>query len=144
MKKILFSFALALMFASAFYNCKKTKEEILKPAGKLGDTLTLAYHQEAAIDPTDLKVAFKSLVADSRCPQNVECFWQGAADVEMRFAFGAQEIVDTMHVYGLGFPPDPDSTYAFGYKVYLLDVLPYPADVTPVPQENYAVKVLVK
>jgi hypothetical protein len=142
MQKFLFPVALALVFSAALYNCKKTTE-VLQPSGSLGDTLTIGYNQIVTIDPTNLKVAFKSLIADIRCPSTVECIWQGLADVEIMSTLGSATQVDSLRVGGNISPSDPDFATAFGYKIRLVDVLPYPSSFDPIPAANYSIKVVV-
>lgn len=142
MRKCLFPAVLAVCFSAALYNCKKTTD-ILQPTGMLGDTLTIAYNQFVTVDPANLKVAFKSLLGDSRCPTNVICVWQGRADVEIQSTLGSATQIDTMTVGGDINPSDPDTTKAFGYKIRLVDVLPYPLAPDLTPAANYSVKVLV-
>lgn len=142
MQKILFPVALALLCSAALYNCKKTTE-VIHPNGLLGDTLTIGYNQIVTIDPTNLKVAFKSMLGDSRCPITVECFWQGQVDVELQSTLGSATQVDSLTVGGGISASDPDFATAFGYKIRLIDVLPYPLSFDPIPAANYSVKVVV-
>jgi len=73
----------------------------------------------------------------------VECFFQGQADVELQSVFGSATQVDSLRVGGNINPSDPDFATAFGYKIRLVDVLPYPSSFDPIPAANYSVKVVV-
>ncbi|MEI6409945.1 MAG: hypothetical protein WCR52_11210 [Bacteroidota bacterium] len=142
MQKFLFPVALALAFSAALYNCTKTTDT-LRPSGSLGDTLTIGYNQIATVAPINLQVVFKSLISDSRCPTDGICVWQGQADVEIQSKLGSATQPDSLRVGGNISPSDPDFATAFGYKIRLIDVLPYPASSNSIPVNNYSIKVVV-
>lgn len=65
---------------------------------QLNEEFTLDFNKSASItiDGTAYAIKFTELIEDSRCPENVECFWAGRVIVNMevnesdQFALGLQ------------------------------------------------------
>src|SRR5262249_38426306 len=52
----------------------------------LGREFTLAVGQSAVVDATGLRIALQGVGADSRCPVDVHCVWEGDAAVSVEVA----------------------------------------------------------
>lgn len=50
----------------------------------MGETFTLRVAESAAVYPRDVVLQFSEVVADSRCPEDVVCVWEGDAEVSVR------------------------------------------------------------
>jgi hypothetical protein len=98
----------------------------------LGDTLSNA--------DQNIWITFDSLLQDSRCPVNVNCIWQGNAEVSIRFSnnrYIQQVRLNT-------FPDFQRQKAVFGYTISLIDVLPYPHTDSLYVEDDYSVKLTVK
>jgi hypothetical protein len=102
------------------------------PAGKISDhVFELRYGQTAVLASGNLSVTFKSVLADSRCPSGVVCFWEGEATIGLRVitpSAGAHNLVLTLRP-GCAYRCNPDKAIqdTLGYRFQLLAVDPYPA-----------------
>ncbi len=98
--------------------------------------VVLGYGQEKRIEGTELRVAFTGVGADSRCPVDVVCVWQGNAAIELRLTAGegAPEAIE------LNTALDPKAADAAGVHVALLEVRPASRSDTPTVRESYSVR----
>jgi len=69
-------FLLVLIFSSILYSQEPEYIEIVKVLNAGGE---LEIGQEIINDKTSIK--FIKVISDSRCPEKVECIWQGEAEV---------------------------------------------------------------
>lgn len=84
------------------------------------------------------RITFAMVEGDSRCPCDVECFWEGVATV--RLLAGS----DTLRLHTLDKLEFSRST-TFGNKtIRLVDLLPYPCEGQPDSQEDYRLSVVVE
>lgn len=90
-------------------------------ARALGDTVRIVVGQAAVFDGGKLEVAFDTLEADSRCPADAVCVWQGDAAARFRLAVGSRRVGTTLHT-----TLDPKQVAFDGYVVRLVNVEPYP------------------
>jgi hypothetical protein len=105
----------------------------------LGDTLNVRIAETWADASNRISVRLDSVAEDSRCPLNLECFWQGNAKAILTCASGTGRAIFGLNTYP-GFLQD---TTVFGRSIKLLDVMPYPVWKTPIPKEDYSVKLVV-
>jgi|GEM_PF-1334970 len=92
-------------------------------------------------------IRFDSLFGDSRCPIDplALCAWEGRADAGIHLNIQDFSRLDTLSAAGLSNAAVFDSTEFSGYTIRLLAIEPYPtASNTPIPKEEYKVKLLVK
>lgn len=76
-------------------------------------------------------------VQDSRCPIDVECIWQGEAEIEIKFDSPFQETI-VLSTY------DNLVDTVGNYTVKLLDVSPYPISTKTIKPEDYTIKLKVE
>jgi hypothetical protein len=109
-------------------------------AVSLADRFTLAPGQTAQIEGTGLRVTFESVSADSRCPVDVTCVWEGDAVVIVSVqATGSARLQHELHTSGR-YPTEAD---AGDYRVRLVEVAPVPrSGASPAPGD-YRVTLLV-
>jgi hypothetical protein len=90
-------------------------------AVNVGDRFTLAPGQTAQVEGTGLRVTFESVTADSRCPVDVTCVWEGDAVVVVYVrpasSAAAQHDLHTAGRY-------PSEAQAGDYRVRLVDLTP--------------------
>ena len=105
-------------------------------AVSLADRFTLAPGQTAQIEGAGLRVTFESVSADSRCPVDVTCVWEGDAVVvvSVRPAEAAPARHE-LHTAGR-YPTEAD---AGDYRVRLVDLAPVPrSGASPAPADYRA------
>ena len=83
-----------------------------------------------------------SVLGDSRCPSNVQCVWEGNAEV--RFLFTVDSIQTDFALNTNGGMQFNSDTIIDGYSISLLDLSPYPEDPGEILQVEYYSKVIVK
>jgi hypothetical protein len=92
-------------------------------AVSVGDRFTLAPGQTAQVEGSGLRVTFESVTADSRCPLDVTCVWEGDAVVVVSLrpasAGAAQHELHTAGRY-------PSEAEEGDYRVRLVDLAPAP------------------
>ena len=63
--------------AGSIHIDERTDQAILEREFKI------KYGQELPVQGQDLKVKFAALLSDSRCPANVQCVWEGDAEIQL-------------------------------------------------------------
>lgn len=103
--------------------------------------VTLSYH-DCLHDPLkQAYICFDSLLTDSRCPVGLWCFWEGNAEVRLRYqAYNDKPVFFDLSTH-VGFIND---TIIDRYKFTLLDVIPYPVENHETRPEDYKVKLLIE
>jgi len=106
----------------------------------LGEAFSLAIGQSASIDGEDLAIKFIDVVADSRCPSDVVCIWQGevACLVEVTYSGTGQQMVLTYP----GLTQEP-SQAQFGSYQFTLSVEPYPEAGKQIKKSEYRLNLLI-
>ena len=86
-----------------------------------------------------LEVTFEDF-NDSRCPEDVTCFWEGESTVKLLIE-GSDSIQ-----FSLSTHPDYNDNIKIykSYKITLIDILPYPNTSKKYDPSDYYVKVLVE
>lgn len=94
---------------------------------EFGQEFQLAYNQKATItDPVtgeSIKIKFDEFIVDSRCPEGVQCVWEGAVTIEL--LINNSQKVQVTHSTG----PMNDTIGISdngNYRVTMIDVDPYP------------------
>jgi len=132
MKKLTFLLITSTLIATA--SC--TKEDVF-------NTYDIDY-KETITHNKDVQVTFQE-IADSRCPTDVICVWEGQAEVGLSVVF---ESNDSPTLFTLikraGYEELADTTLN-GYNFNLLEVNPYPDSASDPPQkEDYTIRLLIE
>lgn len=110
-------------------NQTATQREIGKAFDmKIGETIAVG----------DLRLTFRSVEGDSRCPTDVVCVWAGDAEIALKIEQGNQAAVAALHT-----TLDPKKTVWNGYTINLVTVLPARVSTTPVDPADYRAQLLV-
>lgn len=110
---------------------------------QLEQPVSLSLGRMAHFDEADLTLVFQSVLEDSRCPRQVECFWSG----QVRIMIQAQQGGTEAALFELSTnPPLKQDTISYaGYDIHLLQIDPYPeAPDQPIPPEAYQATFVVK
>lgn len=104
--------------------------------------IELALGQVVEVPVLGLRLSFDALVEDSRCPTNafILCVWEGNAAVDVGVELRGEDPL----VARLNTTLEPGAFERGRARVVLLEVLPVPYDVGPIPAESYSVKLLVE
>jgi hypothetical protein len=136
----------ALLLAMAAMGCgskprvgdpSTAKSNVVAP----GQEFELGPGQSALVGPEPLKITFEAVTADSRCPPDVSCVWEGDAVAKIHAAAGTQAAVPyDLHTHA-GFATQVDHG---GYRIRLTAVSPYPQTAgVPIDPGAYVVTLLV-
>jgi hypothetical protein len=101
----------------------------------LGESFTLKAGESARIEAEALEVRFEGVPADSRCPKDVDCVWEGDATVRVRLQVGSRpgERLE-LHTSAR----ERTSVAYDGYEIRLLQLAPYPVSGRTIEQGDYA------
>jgi hypothetical protein len=109
--------------------CKKEHQQV---DGNLTD-VTL-YSCNGDVNSSFPYVCFDSLITDSRCPANAECFWSGYALIKVSFhENGNTHVFNMSTINRLGGVSD---TIINGYKVAFSALNPYPGTTNGTVSNN--------
>jgi hypothetical protein len=101
----------------------------------------LSYGRSAVIGGTGIRLTFRA-VDDSRCPTNalILCVFEGTGVAYLDALVGSVEMTLALHTNPAG---GPNSTALGGYRLELLELLPVPETVDPIPAESYRARLRV-
>lgn len=99
----------------------------------LGEPFTLAAGATARVGSERTGVTFKAVVADSRCPTDVQCIQAGEAVVRVTVARPGQP-AETVEIQTT---PSLDHVTAAGYTLTLTRLLPVPNTKRPTRMSDY-------
>jgi hypothetical protein len=86
----------------------------------------------------DLRLTFKSVEGDSRCPIDAVCVWAGDAEIALKIEQGSQAAVAALHT-----TLEPKKTEWNGYTIALVSVSPSRSSATAVKPADYRAQLLV-
>ena len=129
--------AFAFVF-SAIAACSSTTlstEPIVLSQSEAADSVKVRVGQIVIVD--GIRVRFTGVENDSRCPMDVVCVWAGDAvanfSVELDCECRAAVIPLALHVN-----LEPRSGTAYGHRVELRGLLPYPNSTSEIKPEAYS------
>lgn len=97
-------------------------------AMKIGESVTL----------NDLRLTFRSVEGDSRCPTDVVCVWAGDGEIALRIEQGGKAAVAALHT-----TLEPKKTEWNGYTIALVSLAPAPKSTAQVNKADYRAEILV-
>ncbi|WP_339134702.1 MAG: hypothetical protein WGN25_16070 [Candidatus Electrothrix sp. GW3-4] len=80
----------------------------------------------------DLTIRLNTVLEDSRCPTNVECAWEGNAEILLELSGGDLE---STHLNTGG--QFPKTEVYNGYTITLEDLKPHPVEGESIPEKDY-------
>jgi hypothetical protein len=105
-----------------------------------GQEFSLAVGQSAQIAGEGLKIRFVEVVNDSRCPQGVECFWQGEVTCLIEITY--QQTGFSMALTQPGLTSEPSETDFRDYKI-TFGVQPYPQAGKKIANKDYRLQMVI-
>lgn len=114
----------------------------------LGKAFEIVLHQRVTLADTGLTLTFDQVTADSRCPADVLCVWEGEGVTRFLVQRG-DAVPDTLTLTIPGHAPetyeDPNPVVHDGYAYTLQRLSPYPMQPSPdVPRHPYRALVKVE
>ncbi len=117
----------------------QTEQKIINAADVHTTPLTLKPGQSGRVGL--LKVTFLRILADSRCPADVICVWQGNAAVQLAVIRLGQPRTARRIVLNTGLAPSEARVHE--YRILLGEVQPSPISTKPISFRDYRVTVHV-
>lgn len=115
-------------------------------------TVLLNYQQPLTIDQSTKTVATFKEVADSRCPENVNCIWSGSVTVDLILDIQNQKTQKALQLClycmagkdGTKIPPSSDVDLGGEkYKIELQSVTPSPNTEIQKKKEDYVISIKI-
>jgi hypothetical protein len=103
---------------------------------ELGKAFSMKIGESVALN--DLRLTFRSVNGDSRCPIDVVCVWTGDAEIALKIEQGSKAAVAALHT-----TLEPKKTEWNGYTVSLVSLAPSPKASVPVDPANYRAEIVV-
>lgn len=97
----------------------------------------LAVGETASLPDAPLRITLLGVPADSRCPVDVTCVWEGDVEIRLEVEPGdepAREIA-------LHSTLEPREVAVGGFELSLLEVRPEPRSGTQIPPERYRIRI---
>jgi hypothetical protein len=95
---------------------------------KIGETIVVG----------DLKLTFRRVENDSRCPIDAICVWAGDAEIALRIEQASQAAVAALHTH-----LEPKQTVWNGYTIQLVSLAPSQSSSSPIDPSRYQAQLLV-
>ena len=130
---------LAIVFASlAIGACASSHalptDPVVYSQAEAADSVRIRVGQTIVVE--GIKVRFNAVESDSRCPSDVVCVWEG--DAVANFVVEQNCNCDTpAFELKLHTTLQPKSGTAYGFRLELLQVAPYPRASSPIKQDAY-------
>jgi hypothetical protein len=86
----------------------------------------------------ELRLTFRSVEGDSRCPIDAVCVWAGDAEIALRIEQGSQAAVAALHTM-----LEPKKTEWNGYTIQLVSVQPARSSSAPTDPKDYRAQLVV-
>ncbi|AHB14067.1 MULTISPECIES: hypothetical protein [Dehalococcoides] len=103
------------------------------PVAGLDQSISFPPGQSCSIAGEDLIIKFVGVVSDSRCPEGVQCVWEGEVTVQMEIKYGGAKTKFYMVKRGAG----GDAVANFGIYTLSFNVTPYPIAGTEITKDQY-------
>lgn len=98
--------------------------------------LELRLGEERVVGESEVRVAFRAVLEDSRCPLDVVCVWAGNAAIEIRLGGGTGR--ERTIVLNTGF--EPRAAESTGLLITLQSLSPTPRQGQSIRPEDYVVR----
>jgi hypothetical protein len=109
-------------------------EPVVYSQSEAADSVRVRIGQTIVVE--GIKVRFSAVESDSRCPMDVVCVWEG--DAVANFVVAQNCNCDTpVFELKLHTSLQPKSGAAYGFRVTLLNLQPYPRASTPTKPDAY-------
>ena len=98
-----------------------------------GATFELKAGQVARVGTAGVLIGFRGVAADSRCPSDVTCVWQGDAELRVHATVGRRAWTP----FALHTTLDPRAATFEGYTITIVALAPTPLEGRQIPAGDY-------
>jgi hypothetical protein len=135
----------AALLISALAACSSNStSEVTTPSEKsqtvsqqeLGRAFSMKIGESIAVG--DLRLTFRGVEGDSRCPTDAVCVWAGDGEIALKIEQGSKAAMAALHT-----TLEPKKTEWNGYTISLVSLTPAPKASTPTNPSDYRAEVLV-
>ena len=105
----------------------------------LGEEFNVKSGEEVVLKEEKLRIRFRFVTQDSRCPTGVICGWAGNGEVVVEVVRKNKKQVVTI----LNTLLEPKEVFYKGYKIRLVALNPYPKVDEPIDQKDYEATLVV-
>ena len=128
---------LTMMFALILAPAANSKS--FPNRASLGQEFTVRIGKKVSLRDTKLSIRFVSVIEDSRCPQGVQCVWQGNAKASFELS-GIERKPSTVR---LNTGIEPKELEYSGYTVKLVKITPEPKSSERLAPRRYQATLVV-
>ncbi|MBX2874488.1 MAG: hypothetical protein KTR30_20365 [Saprospiraceae bacterium] len=122
------------------WSCEKDKSTAT--GFQLHTPFALQFAETNQSTEDNITVNFFEVLSDSRCPSEVECFWEGESSVKINFSIDGSNTPLTLSTHKqMGQGPQTDTLQ--NYIIRLLEVSPYPVGTEQIPNEDYEIRLQI-
>jgi hypothetical protein len=126
-----------LLFGSTMVDASFSDDEA---QARVGHEFKIKAGDLMKIDGEDLKIKFKNVAQDSRCPEDVNCVWAGNAEVLLELTEGKCTTALTLNTQDSN---ALDKGKAGHYRFKLVKLDPYPRSDRKIAPGDYVATLLV-
>ena len=135
----------AALLISALAACSSnSKSEVTTPSQnsqtfaqqELGRAFSMKIGESTTVG--DLRLTFRSVEGDSRCPIDAVCVWAGDGEIALKIEQGSKAAVAALHT-----TLEPKKTEWNGYTISLVSLAPAPKASTQTNPADYRAEILV-
>ncbi|HEX6943825.1 MAG TPA: hypothetical protein VF128_12925 [Gemmatimonadaceae bacterium] len=134
MKTRLVAAAITILTASACASSQLPTDPVVYSQSEAADSVKVRVGQTIVVG--GIRVRFSNVESDSRCASDVVCVWEGDAVanfvVEQNCACESPAFELKLHT-----TLEPKSGSAYGSRIELLELAPYPRTTSPVRKDSY-------
>lgn len=134
MKRFFLVLLVIAIFLVLTAGCKKNPLSV-----GLGEVFTIGVGENAQISGEDLDITFDSVIGDNRCPQNVNCVWEGIASCEITITYQGNNYSLALNQPGL--TEQAQDTF-FDYTL-TFSLNPYPREGEQISTNDYRLTITV-
>ena len=137
---------LIVVLSVVFTNCnRKTKNVVSNDCTfhfKVDAPFAMGVSDKACNTDLNIQIALDSVFDDSRCPEGVNCIWEGNAKMRSQLKTAKSQFRFDLDTQPTSNFYQHDTTIG-GYRISLLQLSPYPVSENKIKQTDYAVEISV-
>ena len=125
----------SISMAGACASSQLPTEPVVYSQAEAADSVKIRIGQTIVVE--GVRVQFSDVESDSRCASDVVCVWAGDALADFVVEQNC-ECKSPAFVLKLHTTLEPKSGTAYGFRVDLLEVSPYPRTTSPIKKDTYS------
>jgi hypothetical protein len=134
-----------LLFLTLIAACDNEESE--NAFVNINEIFTLKYGESITVKPDNFDIGFCEVISDSRCPTNLQCFWEGVAEIKVWICEPGQAAnFIKLPIYGYVALEDTInhvSVDTLGYQLSLLQLDPYPDEFEERDYSEYEATIFI-